>query len=124
MTVLEPGQLLTAIRIPSTWSGATFHFEKVADRNTFDFALVSLAGAMRLRGEVIEDVRLVAGAVECVPRRLREAEDGLRGASIGPESAEAAAAVAVQGADPLRHNGYKVPLLSNLVARAVPDAVA
>ncbi len=119
MTVLEPGQLLTAVRIPSTWSGATFHFEKVADRNTFDFALVSLAGAMRLRGDVIEDVRLVAGAVECVPRRLQEAEARLRGASIGPGSAEAAAAAAVQDAEPLRHNGFKVPLLGNLVARAV-----
>ena len=95
------------------------HFEKVADRNTFDFALVSLAGAMRLRGDVIEDVRLVAGAVECVPRRLQEAEARLRGASLGPGSAEAAAAAAVQDAEPLRHNGFKVPLLGNLVARAV-----
>ena len=46
MTVLRPGELLTAIRIPATWAGAQFYFEKVRDRNVWDFPLVNVASAM------------------------------------------------------------------------------
>ena len=50
MTVLEPGEVLTAIRLPAEWSGARFYFEKVADRNTWDFPLVNIAAAMIVSG--------------------------------------------------------------------------
>ena len=119
MTVLEPGDLLTAIRIPGRWAGADFHFEKVADRKTWDFALVSVAAAVREAGGVIEDARIVAGAVECIPRRLTEVEDLVRGRPRDEETAEMAGALAVQDADPLDYNHFKIPLLRNLVKRAV-----
>ena len=68
MTVLEPGDLLTAIRIPSTWSGAEFYFEKVADRNTWDFPLVNVASAMSLDGSGnIESMRIANAGVQCTP---------------------------------------------------------
>ena len=120
MTVLEPGDLLTAIRLPGRWAGADFHFEKVADRKTWDFALVSVAAAVKVNGVgVIEDARIVAGAVECIPRRLTEVEDLVRGRPRDETTAEAAGELAIRGADPLGYNHFKVPLLQNLVKRAV-----
>ena len=120
MTVLEPGDLLTAIRLPGRWAGADFHFEKVADRKTWDFALVSVAAAAKVNGGgVIEDARIVAGAVECIPRRLTEVEDLVRGRPRDETTAEAAGELAIRGADPLDYNHFKVPLLQNLVKRAV-----
>lgn len=119
MTVLEPGDLLTTIRIPDTWAGATFYFEKVADRNSFDFALVNVASAMVLQGNRIEDMRIACGGVQCVPRRLTEVEDLVRGRTQNDETAELAGAAAIVEANPLHYNGFKVPLMENLVKRAV-----
>ncbi len=119
MTVLNPGEILTAVRIPGAWAGAEFHFEKVADRNVWDFALVNIAAAMKVSGGVIEDARLACGAVECVPRRLEAVEDAIRGRPRTEALAERAGAVAVEGARPLNYNHFKVPLMANLVKRAV-----
>src|SRR5437867_13114881 len=63
MTVLRPGELLTAIRIPATWAGAQFYFEKVRDRNVWDFPLVNVAAAMKFSGTTIQGIRLAVGAV-------------------------------------------------------------
>src|SRR6202023_1015285 len=56
--ILQPGDLLTAIRIPSTWAGAQFYFEKVRDRNVWDFPLLNVASAIRYSGHTIEGVRV------------------------------------------------------------------
>ena len=119
MTVLGERDLLTAIRVPGRWAGANFHFEKVADRKTWDFALVSVAASVRVNGGVIEDARIVAGAVQCVPRRMTAVEDLVRGRPRDEETAEMAGELAVRGADPLDYNHFKIPLLGNLVKRAV-----
>src|SRR6202051_4560168 len=56
MTVLAPGELLTAIRIPPTWAGAQFYFEKVRDRNVWDFPLLNVASAAKYSGQNIESI--------------------------------------------------------------------
>jgi xanthine dehydrogenase YagS FAD-binding subunit len=122
MTVLEPGEVLTAIRLPAEWSGATFYFEKVADRNTWDFPLVNIAAAMFVSGETIEKIRMAAGAVQCVPRRLTVVEEVVRGQPKTAETAQLAGQSAVRGATPLNFNHFKIPLLQNLVTRAIRDA--
>ncbi len=118
-TVLRPGEILTSVRIPSTWAGATFYHEKVADRNTWDFALVSISAAFRESGGSIEDSRLVAGAVQCTPRRMRDVEDTVRGQPRGSETADMVAGLPSRGARPLTHNHFKMPLVENLVRRAL-----
>ncbi len=122
MTVLDPDDLLTAIRISNTWSGASFYFEKVADRNTWDFPLVNVAAAFRMDGSTVEDARIVCGAVECVPRRVVAAERLVRGQPRSELIAEEAGAAAVEGAEPLNYNHFKIPLMQNLVKRAVRGA--
>jgi xanthine dehydrogenase YagS FAD-binding subunit len=119
MTVLAPGELLTAIRIPSTWAGAQFYFEKVRDRNVWDFPLLNVASAMRYSGQAIESIRVVINAAAARPLRLRAVEAAVVGKPRNEQTAELAGQIAVQGAQPLRYNGYKIPLMRNLVKRAI-----
>ena len=122
MTVLEAGDLLTAIRISNEWSGSRFYFEKVADRNTWDFPLVNIASAMVVEGGVISRIRMAAGAVQCVPKRLTVVEEVVTGSAPDEETAALAGQAAVRGAIPLNYNHFKIPLLENLVKRAIRDS--
>jgi xanthine dehydrogenase YagS FAD-binding subunit len=119
MTILEPGDLLTAIRIPATWAGARFYFEKVRDRNVWDFPLVNVASAVRESGGRIDDLRVAVGAVAARPLRLLAVERELSGQTLTTQTLARAGELAVEGARPLRFNAYKVPLMRNLVQRAV-----
>jgi xanthine dehydrogenase YagS FAD-binding subunit len=123
MTVLQPGELLTAIRIPATWAGARFYFEKVRDRQVWDFALVSVASAMVMKGEgnsaIIERIRLVVNGVAARPLRLEAVEALVQGRPRNESTAVIASNRAIEGAQPLQFNGYKVPLMKNLVKRAI-----
>jgi xanthine dehydrogenase YagS FAD-binding subunit len=119
MTILRPGDLLTAIRIPSTWAGAKFYFEKVRDRNVWDFPLVNVASAIKASGGTIQRMRLAVNGVAAHPVRLKVVEDAVAGKPMNEQTAELAGNIAIQGAEPLQHNGYKVPLLKNLVKRAI-----
>ena len=119
MNILQHGFLLTAIRIPSTWVGAQFYFEKLRDRNVWDFPLVNIASAMKLSGNTIQDIRIVVNAVAARPLRLKAVEDSVRGKERSATTGEAAGKLAVQGAVPLQFNAYKIPLMRNLVKRAI-----
>lgn len=119
MTSLEPGEILTAVRIPAKWAGKKFYFEKVADRNVWDFALVSIAVAMSMDGDTISESRFVCGGVACTPHRLRNVENAARGKSLSDESADTVASIAAAGARALNANQYKLPMMENLVRRAM-----
>ena len=118
LNVLLPGELLTEIRLPVTWAGATFYFEKVRDRPVWDFPLVNIAAAMQLSGDRIDRARFVLGAVAARPWRLPRVEAAVAGNSRYTV-AESASRIAAEGAVPLTHNGYKVALARNLVKRAI-----
>jgi len=119
MNVLAPTELLVAIRIPATMAGAQFYFEKVRDRQVWDFPLVNVAAAIKATGATIGEARIVVNAVAATPKRLKQVEAFLAGKPRTEETAKAAGELAVQGAQTLRHNGYKVPLMRNLVKRAI-----
>jgi xanthine dehydrogenase YagS FAD-binding subunit len=114
LNILQHGDLLTAIRIPSAWAGAKFYFEKVRDRNVWDFPLMNVASAMVVSSGNIDRIRIVVSAVAPKPMRLKAVEDAVRGTP-----AEMAGKIAVQGAVPLQFNAYKIPLMRNLVKRAI-----
>jgi xanthine dehydrogenase YagS FAD-binding subunit len=124
MTILQPGDLLTTIRIPSTWAGSQFYFEKVRDRSVWDFALVNVAAAVVTSGSAIERIRLVVNGVAAHPVRLAAVEAAVQGKPRNEETAELAGQLAIRGAQPLQYNGYKVPLMRNLVKRAIRGVAA
>jgi xanthine dehydrogenase YagS FAD-binding subunit len=124
MTVLQPGEILTAIRIPSTWAASEFYFEKIRDRQVWDFPLVNVASAMKAAGGTIESMRIAVGAVAATPFRLPAVEAFVAGKPRTQETAKMAGELAITGAQPLKHNGYKLPLMRNLVMRAVRGSTA
>ena len=102
MTVLRPGELLTTIRIPATWAGAQFYFEKVRDRNVWDFPLVNVASAMKVSGTTIQRAaaggRGGGGAAAAADgggsggrREAAQRRDGERGGRAGHRRRDAAA---------------------------------
>ena len=124
MTVLEPGDLLTSIRVPSTWAGSRLYYEKIRDRGSWDFPLANIASAMTDNGGVIERARVVVNGVAPYPVRLKEVEDSLSGQSISENLAETVGQIAIRRVEPLTHNGFKVSLMKNLVKRAVRGGAA
>jgi xanthine dehydrogenase YagS FAD-binding subunit len=117
--ILQPGDLLTAIRIPSAWAGAQFYFEKVRDRNVWDFALLNVASAMVVSGGQIERIRIAVNGAAARPLRLKSVESAVLGKPPNATTGEMAGKMAVQGAVPLQFNAYKIPLMRNLVKRSI-----
>src|SRR5437867_10029625 len=109
MNVLRPGDLLTTIRIPATWAGAQFYFEKVRDRNVWDFPLVNVASAIKFTGNTIQQARIAVGAVAARPLRLARVEAAIAGQPRNEATATLAGQMAIEGATALRYNGYKIP---------------
>src|SRR5271170_836925 len=117
--VLRPGDLLTAIRIPSAWAGAQFYFEKVRDRNVWDFPLLNVASAMVVSGGQIERIRIAVNGAAARPLRLKSVESAVVGKPPNATTGEMAGKMAVQDAVPLQFNAYKIPLMRNLVKRSI-----
>jgi len=119
LNILRPGELLTAIRIPATWANAQFFFEKVRDRNVWDFALMNVASAMKVSGGTIESARIAVNGAAARPLRLKAVEDAVKGKPNNAATGEMAGKLAIQGAIPLQFNAYKIPLMRNLVKRSI-----
>ncbi len=115
---LNPGELVKKIIVPDM-SGFMTHYEKLRIRKSLDFALVSLASVYRKDGDALRDVKLVFGGVAPVPRELPEVNALLEGKAPTEELAEAAGALSVKDAIPMRLNNYKVTQAKVLVSRFV-----
>jgi xanthine dehydrogenase YagS FAD-binding subunit len=124
MTVMEPGDLLTRVYVPPIWANSRFYFEKVRDRGSWDFQLVSVAAAFRMSGNTIEGARIAVNGVAPYPVRLEAVERLVTGTTGDTATQDAAGDLAVRGARALRHNDYKIPMMRNLVRRAVRSASA
>lgn len=122
MNDLAHNEILKRIVVPGDWAGADFYFEKVTDRDAWDFPIVNIAAAIKRSGGTVRDVRLVANGVAPTPKRLRAAERSIRGSRINASNAEAAGEAALPNAAPFSDNEFKIPLVRNLVTRALREA--
>ena len=114
-TVLEKGEVVTEVLLPSAETGLRSSYLKIRERGGWDFALAGVALAVRLAGELIVESRVVFSGVAPVPWRSKATEDAIHGLPLNSETASRAAAAAVEGAKPLAQNGYKVPLLQGAI---------
>jgi xanthine dehydrogenase YagS FAD-binding subunit len=119
-TVLEPGELITAVVLPPPPAGAS-DYRKVRERASFAFALVSLAAVLEVADGVVRDCRLALGGVAHIPWRAEAAESRLRGAPANDEEFAQAAEEELSRARPLPRNAYKVPLARNLIVRTLQE---
>ena len=116
---LNPGELITEIRIPAQSQNAHGVYLKAMDRRAWAFALVSAAAQLTIEDGKVTQAKLVLGGVANVPWRVTDAEALLHGQPLTPALAAQAADLAVQGATPLAHNRYKVALARELARRAI-----
>ncbi|WP_405149722.1 xanthine dehydrogenase family protein subunit M [Sphaerisporangium sp. NBC_01403] len=122
-TVLEPGDLITAVELPPLPFAARSRYRKVRDRASFSFAVVSVAAALEVSDGVVRDCRIALGAVAHVPWRAEAAEAALRGAPATEAEFARAADAELATAQPLPLNGFKVPLARNVLIRVLADLV-
>jgi xanthine dehydrogenase YagS FAD-binding subunit len=120
-TVLEPGELITAVELPGLPLAARSTYRKVRDRASYAFALVSVAAALELDGSTVSDVRLALGGVAGKPWRAWQAEEALRGRPATEESFRAAAEAELAAARPLRDNEFKVELARRTLTAVLED---
>ncbi len=120
-TVLEPGELITAVTLPSLPFAARSTYRKVRDRASYAFALISVAAAVELDGDRITDVRIALGGVAHKPWRALKAEASLRGGPATEQAFRAAAQAELADAAPLRDNGFKVELAKRTIATVLGD---
>jgi xanthine dehydrogenase YagS FAD-binding subunit len=118
-TVLEHGELITAVDLPALPFAARSRYRKVRDRASFAFAVVSVAAAVDVSGGVVRDVRLALGGVAHKPWRAERAEAALRGGPANEAAFRAAIDAELEAARPLRDNAFKLRLASNLVTRTL-----
>ncbi len=128
-TVLDHGDLITAVDLPRTPMAARSTYRKVRDRASFAFALVSVAAALELADDgTVADVRLAFGGVAHKPWRAVVAEEALRGQQPTDDAVLAAADAELDAADPLEGipsgNGFKIPMARNTLLAAVRDLTA
>ncbi|MCX4856265.1 FAD binding domain-containing protein [Streptomyces canus] len=114
---LHQGELITAVEIPALPRPLKSGYLKVRDRQSYEFALMSAAVALHVRGGVIREAKVAAGGVGTVPWKLPAVEQHLLGERPSEALWSAAAAKAADGARPLQHNRFKVELLKRTVER-------
>ncbi|GAB3225703.1 xanthine dehydrogenase family protein subunit M [Hymenobacter seoulensis] len=118
-TVLEPGELIVAVTIPTTVHARRSTYLKVRERASYAYALASAAVGLDVQGGTIRSARVALGGVGTQPWRSREAEKVLTGAPATEATFRAAAAAALQGAQPREHNRFKVELAQNTLVQAL-----
>jgi xanthine dehydrogenase YagS FAD-binding subunit len=125
-TMLEPGELITAVRLPPDASGFAAHarYLKVRERTSYAFAVVAAAAALRMDGGVVAQARIALGGVALKPWRARAAEAALTGARPGPAVFQRAAEAALADARPSGDNAFRIELARRVVVRALTLAAA
>jgi xanthine dehydrogenase YagS FAD-binding subunit len=114
-TVLDPDEILTEIVLPAPPPGLRSSYRKVRTRGAWDFAIAGAALAIVFDGDTVRSARIFLSGAAPVPWRAKGAEEAIVGTSLDDDTIVKAAAATIAGAEPLAHNGYKVPLFEGLM---------
>src|SRR5258708_9577254 len=121
-TNLKPDELITAVELPAPKFAKNSYYLKVRDRQSYAFALVSVAAGLEISGNTIQSAGLALRGVAHKPWRSPEAERYLVGTVVSPDAFRKAADFAVAGAKAYEHNAFKVELANQTIVRALPLA--
>ncbi len=117
-TALRPDELILSIDLPKSPYAAHSHYLKVRDRNSYAFALVSVAACLQMEGDTIRSARFALGGVALKPWRSEEAEKSLAGKPATEENFSAAAEITLRGAKTYQYNAFKVQMAKQAIVRA------
>lgn len=123
-TDLGAGEIITAIELPTRGFSRNYSYLKVRDRQSYAFALVSVAAALELEGNAIAEARVALGGVAHKPWRSVEAEAALRGRAATADHFSHAADLLLQGARAYAHNGFKIELARRAIVRTLMQAAS
>jgi xanthine dehydrogenase YagS FAD-binding subunit len=125
-TALEPGELITAVRLPASAAEFAAHarYLKIRDRTSYAFAVVSAAAGLRLDGDTVIEARFTLGGVALKPWRARAAEAWLAGRTANRDNFRQAAELALADARPSGKNEFKIELARRLATRTLSLAAA
>ncbi len=118
-TILEHGELITAVDLPPFAFASNSKYRKVRERASYAFALVSVAAALDVEDGTVRDLRLALGGVAHKPWRATKAEEALRDEPANEANFRAAADIELEDTEPLRDNAFKVPLARNVIVRTL-----
>jgi xanthine dehydrogenase YagS FAD-binding subunit len=121
---LQRGELIMAVDLPASAFSQHVAYLKIRDRTSYAFALVSVAAALKMDGNMITDARLAMGGVAHKPWRLHAAESFLKGKTAGDDTFQQAAQIAMQGAKAYRYNQFKLTMAPNAILQALKTASA
>ena len=121
-TNLQAGELIVGVELPPAKFAKHSHYVKVRDRNSYAFALVSVAAGLEMESGAIKSAGLALGGVAHKPWRSAEAERILTGAQPGPDVFKKAAETAMAGAKGYEHNAFKIELAKQNIVRALTVA--
>lgn len=114
-TILAPDEIVTEILLPPPIKGSRSAYRKVRARRSWDFALAGVALALKFRGDRVEQARVVLSGAAPIPWRSREVEEVITGKRLDEETVRKAVEAVVKDAQPLKRNGYKIPLFRGLI---------
>ena len=115
--ILRDSELVSEVTVPAPVGKS--HYIKFRERESLDFAMSAVAVAVEVTGGTVRSARVVLGGVASIPWRVEEVEKFLVGKPLNEANIDKAAVTALEGASPLKHNAYKVPLTQALVRRAL-----
>jgi len=119
---LAPGELITGVEIPNNSFAKNSYYLKIRDRQSYAFALVSVAAALEISGGTIKNARLAMGGVAHKPWRLFDAEKALIGKPANEDSFKQAAQIAMEGAKGYQYNSFKLKLAPATITEALKHA--
>jgi xanthine dehydrogenase YagS FAD-binding subunit len=122
-TILRPDEILTEVIVPRPASGSRSTYLKFKEKGSMDWALSAVAAVVTMKGDQVRDASVCLGGVAPIPWVVEQAPSLLKGQRVNAALLEKLASAAVADADPLEHNGYKVPLTKTLVRRAIQGLV-
>ncbi len=122
--ILKPDEVVTRVFIPKSAKQVKSIYLKFRERDSFDFAMVSVAVSAKVSGNKLSDVKIAMGGVAPVPWRAKKAEKILNGNTVSDELLKKAGDAELENAEPLEHNEYKITLTKNLLKRAVGELLA
>ncbi len=116
-TILNHGEIIASIDLPAKGFSSNYSYLKIRDRNSYAFALVSVATGLELEGDIIREARIALGGIAHKPWRVKEAEEALRGKPATETTFEEAAKIILAGAQGFKYTEFKIELAKRAIVK-------